>query len=137
MILLDTNILKALVDPRDGQAGRAQADLEKFGNQRLVTIAPVLVECSYLLPAGFQRRRLDALLTELPVDILPGCETREFWEEVIRWLLKYESHEPDAADASIAVISGEHRKLKIWTYDNEFRTTWRRLDGSRIPLASE
>jgi hypothetical protein len=29
----------------------------------------------------------------------------------------------------------QHAKIAVWTYDREFRTTWRRLDGRAIPLA--
>ena len=39
------------------------------------------------------------------------------------------------ADAYLAVVSGIERRFKVWTYDSEFRTTWRRADGTRIPLA--
>jgi hypothetical protein len=50
-------------------------------------------------------------------------------------LLEYSDHEPDWADGCIAVLSGRNTALKIWTYDREFGTTWRRPDGTRIPLA--
>jgi hypothetical protein len=40
-----------------------------------------------------------------------------------------------AADGCIAVLSGRDRRLKVWTYDREFRTTWRRPDGTVIPMA--
>ena len=38
----------------------------------------------------------------------------------------YADHEPDWADACLAVLSGRDHDLKVWTYDREFRTTWRR-----------
>ena len=40
------------------------------------------------------------------------------------------------ADAYLAVVSGKRKGSKVWTYDREFRTTWRRPDGTRIPLAA-
>jgi hypothetical protein len=57
------------------------------------------------------------------------------WLEVFDWLDRYEEHEPDWADGYLAVISGHERRFRVWTYDREFRTIWRRADGSRIPLA--
>ncbi len=54
---------------------------------------------------------------------------------VFDWIEKYADHEPDWADGYIAALCGRDRTLKVWTYDKEFRTTWRRPDGSAIPLA--
>jgi hypothetical protein len=34
----------------------------------------------------------------------------------------------------LAVLSGKDRRLRLWTYDREFRTTWRRPDGTVVPL---
>ena len=36
-----------------------------------------------------------------------------------------------------AVLCGRDKALKVWTYDGEFRTTWRRPDGTAIPLATK
>lgn len=58
-----------------------------------------------------------------------------FWDEVFAWLAKYADHEPDWTDACIAALCGRDKRLKVWTYDREFRTTWRRPDGRPIPLA--
>jgi hypothetical protein len=41
----------------------------------------------------------------------------------------------DWTDGYLAVVSGKERRIKLWTYDREFRTTWRRPDGTAIPLA--
>lgn len=54
---------------------------------------------------------------------------------MFEWLTKYAEREPDWADACLAVLSGRDSKLKVWTYDSEFRTIWRRPDGSAIPMA--
>ncbi|MGH9253776.1 MAG: hypothetical protein ACRD3C_04320, partial [Vicinamibacterales bacterium] len=35
----------------------------------------------------------------------------------------------------IAVLCGRDARLKVWTYDREFRTTWRKPDGRAIPMA--
>lgn len=55
--------------------------------------------------------------------------------DVFAWLVKYADHEPDWADGCIAVLCGYHKGLKVWTYDREFQTTWRRADGKAIALA--
>ena len=62
-------------------------------------------------------------------------DVHAFRLDVFQWLAKYADHEPDWTDGCIAVLSGYHDRLKVWTYDREFKTTWRRQDGSSIPLA--
>jgi len=57
------------------------------------------------------------------------------WKEVFDWLRQYADHEPDWADGYLATLCGRDRKCKVWTYDIEFRTIWRRPDGSPIPMA--
>jgi predicted nucleic acid-binding protein len=57
-----------------------------------------------------------------------------WWKEVFDWLDRYAEHEPDFADAQLAVISGRNRTDRVWTYDREFRDIWRRPDGSKIPV---
>jgi hypothetical protein len=57
-----------------------------------------------------------------------------FWLDVLDWLVKYADHEPDWADGCLAVLSGRNKDAKVWTYDREFRTTWRRPNGTAIPL---
>ena len=47
----------------------------------------------------------------------------------------YQDHEPDCADAYLAVVAGRDRRFRVWTYDRESRTTWRCPDGRVIPLA--
>ena len=54
---------------------------------------------------------------------------------MFEWLLKYGDHDPDWADGCLAVLSERDSSVKVWTYDREFRTTWRRPNGSAIPLA--
>jgi hypothetical protein len=54
---------------------------------------------------------------------------------VLAWLLEHADHHPDWTDACLAVLSGRDSTLQVWTYDREFRATWRRPDGSAIPLA--
>src|SRR5439155_671974 len=83
-----------------------------------------------------QRQRLRALLHDLSVQPIPVMYERDFFLEVLDWLTKYADHEPDWADACVAILSGRDKDLKIWTYDREFRTTWRRPDGTAVPRQS-
>jgi len=62
-------------------------------------------------------------------------DTQSLWNEIFDWLAKYREHEPDWADGYLAVLCSRNRKYKVWTYDIEFRTLWRRTNGSAIPLA--
>jgi len=74
-------------------------------------------------------------LHDLSVQPLPVAHERDLWFEVLDWLVKHADHEPDWADGCLAVLSGRDKDLKVWTYDREFRTTWRRPNGTAIPLA--
>jgi hypothetical protein len=82
-----------------------------------------------------QRLRLRAFVTELRMQPAPAAQSRELREDVFDWLVKYADHEPDWADAWLAVLSGRDARARVWTYDREFRSIWRRPDGSAIPLA--
>ncbi len=136
MILLDTNILVALIDPRDQHANAARRDLKRFANKQLFTIPAVFCEALFLLPAPALRQGLWTWIQQADICILADIEEQALYPDVFDWLQKYADHLPDWTDASICVLAGLHRKLKIWTYDREFRTTWRRPDGSAIPLTT-
>ena len=135
MILVDTAPLVALCDARDSQHAIAVEQLGKLASAGLCTCEAVLMESCFHLPHREQRQRLHALLDALAIASLPGPCDRRFWSDVFHWLTKYAEHEPDWADACIAVLCGHDNRLKVWTYDREFRTTWRRPDGTVIPLA--
>jgi predicted nucleic acid-binding protein len=135
VILIDTTPLVALCDARDSKHRRALAHLESFGSVELAVCEAVLTEVCFHLPHVSGRQRLRAMLRDLGIQPLPLMHERTFWLEVLEWLAKYADHEPDWADACLAVLSGRDPNLKIWTYDREFRTTWRRPNGTLIPLA--
>ena len=82
-----------------------------------------------------QRERLRRLLVELPVRPVAVPDEAPVWEDALLWMRRYAEHEPDWADAYLAALSGRERRARVWTYDSEFRTTWRRLDGGRVPMA--
>src|SRR5688572_29746030 len=136
MILLDTGPLVALCDSRDSKHRLAVKQLQAFTRMELATCEAVLTETCFHLPHHSQRQRLAALLRELEVDAIPAVSGTGFWFETLEWLTRYADHEPDWADGCLAVLSGRDRHLRIWTYDREFRTTWRRPNGTAIPLAT-
>lgn len=134
MILLDTGPLVALCDQQDARHRLALKHLEQLAAFGLAVCEPVLVEVCFHLPHRAQRQRLRAILDELRIEGLATHEA-DLWVEVFAWLLKYADHQPDWADGCLAVLSGRDSGLKVWTYDREFRTIWRRPDGRAIPLA--
>ena len=135
MILVDTTPLVALCDGRDSKHRAAVKDLESLAAGDFLVCDAVLTEACFHLSHPSQRQRLRLLLHDLDMRSLPLAHERDFWFEVFDWLAKYADHEPDWADACLAVLSGRDKNLKVWSYDREFRTTWRRPNGSAIPLA--
>lgn len=136
MILIDTGPLVALCDGRDGKHATAVRHLEALvGTDTFGLCGAVLTETCFHLPHGQQRQRLQTLLRGIGVLALPLESDRQFWFNVLEWLAKYAEHEPDWADGCLAVLAGRDAANAVWTYDREFRTTWRRPDGSGIPLA--
>jgi len=134
MILTDTGPLVALCDPRDDRHRVALSHLARLAPVGLCICEAVLVEACFLLSHRTQRERLRAVLRDLRTDALPTGDP-VFRTDVFAWLLKYGDHDPDWTDGCLAVLSGRNAQLKIWTYDREFRTTWRRPDGTAIPMA--
>lgn len=135
MILVDTTPLVALCDARDEKHRTALKHLQSLGSVEFAVCDAVLTEACFHLPYRSQRQRLRALLHDLGVQPAPVANESAFRLEVFDWLTKYADHEPDWADGCLAVLSGRDKDAKVWTYDREFRTTWRRPNGTVIPLA--
>lgn len=137
MILIDTAPLVALCDPRDSLNKTALRHLKALAQSQFVICEPVLAEACFHLSIPSQRDRLRQTLKAL--DVLPVSvdDVQTLWKEVFDWLNKYSEHEPDWADGYLAVLSGRDRKYRVWTYDAEFRTVWRRPNGSAIPMAAK
>jgi predicted nucleic acid-binding protein len=95
-----------------------------------------VTEACFHLPHRSQRQRLGGLLRELDIEPIPTDRDAAFWSDAMDWLGNYAEHEPDWADACVAVLSGRDRRMRIWTYDREFKTVWRRPNGTVIPLAT-
>jgi hypothetical protein len=113
----------------------AMKDLDRLERADLAVCESVLVEACFHLPYESQRQRLRAILERFNVTSLSGSSDGSFWNEVFDWLMKYADQGPDWADGCIAVLCGRDKKLRVWTYDREFRTTWRTPAGKPIPLA--
>ena len=134
MILADTGPLVALCDPRDARHALAVTHLSRFATSGLGVCDAVITEACFHLSHLRQRARLQAILNEFRVKCLP-TDDPVFRDDVFGWLIKYGEHEPDWADGCLAVLCGRNPRLKVWTYDREFRTIWRRPDGRAIPMA--
>jgi predicted nucleic acid-binding protein len=135
VILLDTAPVVALCDPRDALNRRALRDLDRLAREPFVLCPPVLTEACFLLSHRVQRERLRRFLAEFSVAAYRSEDESRLWFEIFDWLIRYEEHDPDWADGYLTVVSGKEKESRVWTYDREFRTTWRRPDGTRVSLA--
>lgn len=135
MILIDTTPLVALCDAGDAKHRTAVSHLDSLMTHEFTVCDAVLTETCFHLRHRTGRLRLRALFDELGVQPVAVTDERAFWLEVLDWLAKNAEHEPDWADGCLAVLCGRDKTLKVWTYDREFRTTWRRPNGTTIPLA--
>ena len=134
MILIDTGPLVALCDARDGRHREAASDLSRLAPAHFRTCEAVIVEACFHLPYRSQRERLRALVTELDIESL-STDDPDFRDGVFEWLLKFSNHQPDWADGCLAVLAETEPRVKVWTYDREFRTIWRRPGGKPVPMA--
>jgi predicted nucleic acid-binding protein len=132
-VYVDTNVLIALVDRRDALHARASKDLVRLASSELRVTSAVLSESVFALPRRDQRGRLSLLVERLP--ILPAAvEDEEAARRAIfAWLERHSDHQPDYADAELCVLASG--RARVWTYDAEFKTVWRRPDGRRVALA--
>ncbi len=133
-VLVDSNVLVALSDERDALHRQAARGLNKLSRATLVTTEAVLCETSHLLPAPALIGRLVEIIDSFEVRPLDSSRLPP-WADVFAWMLRYAEHDPGWTDAQLAVLCGLDRKARLWTYDREFRTVWRRPDGTRIPMA--
>lgn len=134
MILVDSGPLIALLDEGDRLNRRAIRELERAKQRELYTYSAVLTEVAFALPRRHHRRRLRVFLEKF--NLRPASVASEgiLWPEVLDWLDRYADHDPDWADGCIAVLCQHEKRFHVWTFDQEFRTVWRRPDGSAIPL---
>ena len=135
IVLIGATPLVALCDARDEKHRVAVKHLELLASSQLMACEAVLTEACFRLPYASQRRRLAGLLETLGVQPVPVGNESDFRLEVFGWLAKYSDHDPGWADGCLAVLSGKFKDAKVWTYHREFKTIWRRPNGTVIPLA--
>jgi predicted nucleic acid-binding protein len=134
LILIDTGPLVALCEPRDRLNRIALRDLDRLPREPLLLCAPILCEACFLLTSAAQRERLRRAVVTLPLNAYRSADEDRLWAGIFDWMTRYQDHAPDWADAYLAVVTGTDPRLKLWTNDREFRTTWRRPDGTAISL---
>lgn len=130
---MDANVLVALADDHDDLHARAVRDLKRLGRGPFASTAPVLSETFYLLSEGHLRLRLRSYLKRLHVAIVEMPAGA--WDETFDWMERYQKHQPDLADAQLVALSAMDDSCRIWTYDKELFTVWRRSNGTRVPAA--
>jgi predicted nucleic acid-binding protein len=134
MILLDTNVLVALVDPRDPLRPRVERDLPRLHRAGLVVTLPVLTESLHFLPGRALREQLVDVLVTLAVRVMSPLPDLRL---ILSWLIRYADSAPDFTDAYLVAVTATQKRMRVWTYDHEFSTIWRRPDGSKVPLAMQ
>ena len=135
MILVDTTPLVAVCDPADSRNQTAGKEFASLASNEFAVCDAVLSEACFHLRLPEQRDRLRRVLARMKAQPIPAANDLEFQNEVFDWLAKYADQRPDWADACLAVLSGRDPGVTVWTYDREFYTTWRRPNGTAIPLA--
>jgi len=132
LILVDTGPLVALCNRRDPHHARATRELRRLiPGPRLVCV-PVLVEAHFFLNAAHLRGRLGALLDDGTLTPRHPTNAAACLRYCRDWLKAYEEHAPDFTDAWLLAMAHAD-SARIWTFDREFETTWRLLDGSAVP----
>lgn len=133
-VVLDTNVLLSFLHRDPKQRSRVSADLVRMKNPRFLFTTPVMAEITHFLERSDQIAAFERLLARLDASFLPTEQTVR-WTDVIGWMRRYAQHEPDFADAHLVILSAMDATLRIWSYDPEFASIWRRPDGSAVPMA--
>lgn len=134
-IFVDTNVLVALVRQNDELHQQAASDLDKVRKLPLEVPLVVLAETFHHLKRSDERQRLRRFLEGFSISVTHIEKPTEFFAQAFDWMIRYATHFPDFADASLCILSQHTRQSRVWTYDSEFRTIWRRPDGSAVPMA--
>ncbi len=132
-ILVDTGPLVALCRTNDQHHARACSEIARLPKVPLVICLPVLSETHFFLNFASQRSRLRRFLGEGLFVLFSEKESLGQIEGSLKWLESYQDHTPDFADAYLVTLAGS-RDVAVWTFDSEFRTTWKTLAGKRPRL---
>lgn len=129
-VLLDTGVLVALHNRTDPLHARVQAWLANFQGQ-LHSVEPVLGETSFFLPA-----RLRAALAELAAAGIIRIHHPDAagFARIAQLLRKYESLDPDWADASLVWLAENIGVRRIATIDVTDFSVYRLHGRTRFEL---
>lgn len=130
-VLVDTGPLVALFDPRDGLHKRARRELDAIRGELFVEV-PVLTEAHFHLQSAAKRSALAQAL-ERGLFSVKASIPSALLRYAFRWLGEYAEHKPDFADAWL-IAAADQNDAAVWTFDSEFKTVWRTLDGRRVTL---
>ena len=119
---------------RKTELRKVARQLQSIGPVPLSTTLPVIHEVSNFLSATREFLAFQQILDRLQIFVRES-ESVAPWQETINWMIRYQEHEPDFVDAHLVVLASVDRQVKVWTNDSEFKTIWRRNDGSAVPLA--
>jgi len=134
MILIDTNVVLALMNHNDPLYTVAAASTPAMRREGIVLVWPVFAELTHFFRRGDVYGKFEKLCTILNLRMEPSEHLIEQLD-VLHWLKQYATHRPDYADVHLVLLTAKLKHAKIWTFDSEFRTIWRRPDGSPVPLA--
>ena len=129
MNLVDTGPLVALFDSADSDHKRC-ANIRKGIEEPLCTTVPVLTEAFQLLnPSSIGAQRLIDFVTGqgLNVWFLDDKALARTFELMVR----YSDHPMDLADASLVVLAGTLKLLKVFTIDRGDFASYRIKQGHR------
>ncbi len=134
MTLVDSNVLLSLLHRDARERETAERDITRIKDVDFGVTSFVISEVSSFLYSAREFRALQLLLGRLRVTHVQS-EQYVSVEAVLAWMQKYAPHRPDFADAHLVLLSATLARSRVWTYDTEFRTVWRRPDGSAVPMA--
>ena len=133
--LVDTGPVVALLDEQDALHARAVRELSSAPRPRLLG-PPVLVEALHLLGPGGYPARLRALIDEGMFRLEAGPAWPSAALRCFEWMARYAEHGPDFADAHLVAWYEAESGSRVWSFDSEFRTTWRTAKGKALRLVT-
>lgn len=116
-ILIDTNVLVAYFNPRDGKHSSARQLMRDVVREPRLVVAPVLNEFFYLLSErAYYKVAVDSLSAVTQMFPIIPIETQDY-ERVVEIMDQYRDVEFDYTDAAIMVVSERMGISRIATFD--------------------